>query len=296
MFTLAHISDIHLQLTTPPRLRALFGKRITGYLNLSIIRRAAHRDKALECLLAALGREHHDHLAVTGDLIHLALHDEYVRARDWLAGLGAPHNVSVVPGNHDIYVWMPPDQGLGLWTENMRGDDGGTGFPFLRRRGPAAIIGLSTALVTAPFRSTGKLGAAQLARLGKLLEKTRREGLCRIVLIHHPPQDVPTARDKRLVDAEALSRVLAASGAELVLHGHNHDDSLVFADGRNGPIPVVGVPSASATGVAKSAPAQFNLYRIAQRGKAWHIEMTAHRLDRDSGRLEKAYDRVLLPA
>jgi 3',5'-cyclic AMP phosphodiesterase CpdA len=295
MFTLAHISDVHLQLTARPRLRALFGKRITGYLNLSIKRRAAHRDKALASLMAELGREPHDHLAVTGDLIHLALLDEYLRARDWLAGLGAPHNISVVPGNHDIYVWMPPEKGLELWAENMRGDDGETGFPYLRRRGPAAIIGLSSALVTAPFRSTGKLGRGQLARLSAVLNQTGREGLCRVVLIHHPPNGIPIARDKRLLDAKALSTVLAGSGAELVLHGHTHDDSLVFADGPNGPIPVVGVPAASATGLAKPAPAQFNLYRIAASGRGWHIGMAAHRLNRDTGRVEKIYDRVLRP-
>lgn len=296
MFTLAHISDIHLQLTTRPRLRALVGKRLTGYLNLSITRRAAHHDAALESLLAALAREPHHHLAVTGDLIHLALHDEYLRARDWLAGLGAPHNVSVVPGNHDIYVWMAPEQGLDLWAENMRGDDGRTGFPYLRRRGPAAIIGLSTALVRAPFRSTGRLGKAQLARLGELLEQARRDGLCRVLLIHHPPEQVPIARDKRLIDARALSKVLEESGAELVLHGHTHEDSLFFAEGPSGPIPAVGVPSASATGTHKPAPAQFNLYRIAASGEGWKIAMAAHRLERKTGRIEKAYDRVLLPA
>ena len=293
MFTLAHISDIHLELTTRPHLRALAGKRLTGYLNLSIIRRAAHRDKALASLLAALGRERHDHLAVTGDLIHLALHDEYLRARDWLNGLGTPHDISVVPGNHDIYVWMPPEKGLDLWAENMRGDDGKTGFPYLRRRGPCAIIGLSSALVRAPFRSTGRLGKAQLTRLGQLLEQTRREGLCRVLLIHHPPEQVPTARDKRLTDARALSKARAECGAERGLHGHNHEDSLALAKGPNGPIPVAGGPAASATGMTRPAPAQFNLYRIAAGGGGWRIAMAAHRLNRKSGRVEKVYDRVL---
>ena len=43
------------------------------------------------------------------------------------------------------------------------------GFPFVRRRGPLALIGLSTAVPTPPFMATGRLGEAQLARLGETL-------------------------------------------------------------------------------------------------------------------------------
>ena len=45
-----------------------------------------------------------DHIAVTGDLVNLALDDEVEAARGWLETVGPPDLVSVVPGNHDAYV------------------------------------------------------------------------------------------------------------------------------------------------------------------------------------------------
>src|SRR5580692_10638884 len=47
------------------------------------------------------------------------------------------------------------------------------------------LIGLSTALPTAPLLATGRLGKRQLARLLEILDQTH--GLFRIALIHHPP-------------------------------------------------------------------------------------------------------------
>ena len=41
---------------------------------------------------------------MTGDLVNLALDGEIEMARLWLETLGAPQDVSVVPGNHDAYV------------------------------------------------------------------------------------------------------------------------------------------------------------------------------------------------
>src|SRR5262249_61279914 len=49
-----------------------------------------------------------------------------------------------------------------------------------------------------------------------------REGLFRVVLIHHPPVSRLPQHFKRLIDAAPLRRVIAAHGAELVLHGHAH--------------------------------------------------------------------------
>ena len=40
--------------------------------------------------------------------------------------------------------------------------------------------------------------------------------------------------------------LLAEHGCELMLHGHNHEQQLMWLDGPKGRIPAVGVPSASA--------------------------------------------------
>ena len=94
--------------------------------------------------------------------------------------------------------------------------------------------------------ATGRLGGEQLARLAEILIALAREPVFRVVLIHHPP--VPNRRHymKRLIDGPMLRAMLAEHGAELVLHGHNHEQQLMWLDGPNGRIPAVGVPSASA--------------------------------------------------
>src|ERR1051326_3151917 len=145
MFVLAHVSDLHM--AGRPPLAELFGKRGPDVLA------AITRD---------LASQPRDHVAVTGDLVNFSLADEYKRAAGWLTALGSPHEVSVVPGNHDTYVRGTEQAPAAFWADYMRGDDGIDRFPYVRRRGDAALIALSTALPTGPFMATGRLGSRQL--------------------------------------------------------------------------------------------------------------------------------------
>ena len=100
---------------------------------------------------------------MTGDLVNISLAGEYAPARAWLASLGPPRDVTLVPGNHDAYVRAATHYPQLHWGEYMRGDDAqATAFPFVRRRGPLALIGLSTAVPTAAFLATGRLGRDQI--------------------------------------------------------------------------------------------------------------------------------------
>jgi 3',5'-cyclic AMP phosphodiesterase CpdA len=279
-FTLAHLSDIHLAPLPPAHVLDLCSKRITGYLNWQRKRRFVHDRAVLDALTADLRAQAPDHVAVTGDIANIGMEAEYAPGRAFLEGLGTPEAVSFVPGNHDIYV--PESTGFAerAWGDFMRGD-GGEGFPYLKRRGPLAIIGLSTGVPTAPFQATGTLGAAQLAALGPLLDRTRAETLFRVVLIHHPPvSDSP--HHKRLTDAEAFTRIIAAHGAELILHGHDHLDMLNIIDGPSGArVPAVGVPSASAAPGTDKDDAGYHLYRIDGDARASRCEMVVRRMSED---------------
>jgi 3',5'-cyclic AMP phosphodiesterase CpdA len=243
MFVLAHLSDLHM--AVKPELAQLLNKRGLGYINWQRGRKFFHRPEVLEAVTRDLKAQKFDHVAVTGDLVNLSLPDEYAAASAWLAALGNGRDVTVVPGNHDVYIRAAEQMPADFWGDTMRGDDGLNRFPFVRQRGNVALIGLSTGVATGPFMATGRLGARQLARFAEALEQTR--GAFRVVLIHHPPRSPLRRTLRRLVDAAALRRVLADEGAELLLHGHDHRSSLVLLDGPGGTkIPVVGVPSASA--------------------------------------------------
>jgi 3',5'-cyclic AMP phosphodiesterase CpdA len=282
MFVLAHLSDPHLAPLPEPAFAELLGKRATGYLNWRRKRHLIHRGEVLTRIVADLGTQKADHLALTGDLINISLPYEYVHARAFLESLGAPLNVTVVPGNHDAYVRSAARQPQALWGDYMRGDDGSSVFPTLRRRGPIALIGLSTAVPTPPFFATGRLGGYQLRRLAELLDGCGQEGLFRVVLIHHPPLSSHPSWAKRLVDAEPLRAVLARCGAELVLHGHDHARTLVWLDGPERKVPVLGVPSASEAPPGEHDPAGYNLYSIERSWTTWRCEMVSRGLDRNS--------------
>jgi 3',5'-cyclic AMP phosphodiesterase CpdA len=275
MFTLAHLSDPHIGPLPRPRLAELAGKRLLGFASWQLHRRARHRLEVLNAITEDVEAAAPDHVAVTGDLINIALEHEYGAARVWLNRLGPPDRVTLVPGNHDAYVRATAHHAARFWDPYMRGDpdatDGATGFPFLRRRGPIALIALSSAVPTAPFMATGRIGTRQLAQFAAILEELKDEAVFRVVLVHHPPAGV-RARHKRLVDAAALVQVLAQHGADLVLHGHDHVHSLQWLEGLRGRIAMVGVPSSSASSDGRDDPAGYNLYRIERTAGSWSCE------------------------
>ena len=141
--------------------------------------------------------------------------------------------MTLVPGNHDAYVRRMQHEPARAWGDYMRGDgETEVTFPFVRRRGPVAIVGLSSAIATPPFRATGKLGKEQLQRLPEILAQLGAEGVFRVVMLHHPPRKRRrTGKSERLLDGRALIAVLAQAGAELVIHGHEHINSVSWLDG-----------------------------------------------------------------
>jgi 3',5'-cyclic AMP phosphodiesterase CpdA len=267
MFTLAHVSDVHLAPLPTPRLSELMSKRGLGYLNWLRKRRAIHRPEMLAALVADLKTRAPDHIAVTGDLVNLSLPSEFAQGRDWLEALGKPQDVTFVPGNHDSYVQAARPFAEQHWGAFTHGD-AGESFPFIRKRGPVALIGLSTSLPTLPLAATGQLHSRQLDKLGALLDGLKREQMFRVVLIHHPP--VAGANFfRRLTNAEACRTVLRQHGAELVLHGHHHEASLHWLPGPETRIPVIGVPSASGAPIGHEDPSGYNIYEIEFESGAW---------------------------
>ena len=103
MLRIAHVSDPDVLSPAGVEWRKLlFNKRITGYANLVLRRGRVHRREfLLEVLVAAACA---DHVVVTGDITNLALESEYEEARRLLDDVAPSVEVTVVPGNHDIYL------------------------------------------------------------------------------------------------------------------------------------------------------------------------------------------------
>ena len=262
---LAHVSDVHLPLPGGLAARYLNVKRTLGWLNWQRKRRFVHTRGAVDAIMADIGAQALDHVLVSGDLVNIGLPDEYGAARDWLEGVGSPDCVSVVPGNHDAYVAAEAGPGIALWASYMTNDAYGYGmgltaaFPYVRRVGHVAVVGVNSGIATKPGSAVGEVGAEQLARLSDVLARLGQAGLVRLVMIHHPPVPGLADASRALRDEVTLAEVLANCGAELVVHGHNHTMSSV----RHGRVAVEGVASASAVRAHGSEPlARYNLISI----------------------------------
>jgi 3',5'-cyclic AMP phosphodiesterase CpdA len=278
-FTLAHLSDPHLPPLPVPRLADLAGKRALGYLNWTRNRRQFHTRKVLDTLVSDLQAQTPDHIAVTGDFVNLALEAEFAPALTWLESVGTPDRVTVIPGNHDAYVRATQHRFAETFGNYLRGDEApdSNPFPSVRRRGPLALIGVSSAVPTPPLMATGWLGQSQLDALDRILAQLSAEQAFRVLLIHHPLRS--DSRVKRLTDSPQLLALLKQRGVELVLHGHDHIHSTMWFDGPNGNIPAIGVPSASALAHGHYSAAAYNLFSIERDDGAWRCEQRVRSTD-----------------
>jgi 3',5'-cyclic AMP phosphodiesterase CpdA len=294
MFRLAHVSDPHFQSLRGARLRDFLGKRLIGGVNLLLRRRRKHRMPLLDAMAEDLRQRSFDHLALTGDLCNISLVSEWAMAVRWIQALGLPADrVTVIPGNHDAYVPQVARDGTfermfaAYQTAELR--LGSNVYPFVRIRGEVALICVSTAVPTGDFGAWGRVGEDQLARLESLLAAPEVTSRRRIVLIHHPPQLNRATEHQNLRDRAALQALLARTGADLVLHGHDHRDFFKQLPGPDGrPIPVVGVGSASYQGPAHRR-SRYNIVEID--GKSITVVTCAH--DRSSNKFAEFARRLL---
>jgi 3',5'-cyclic AMP phosphodiesterase CpdA len=291
-FTIAHLSDAHLGPAPFPNLREMRLKRFMGYVNWKRGRERLNDMAMLGRLVADLRAQNPDHVAMTGDIVNIALSLEFQRASVWMKTLGDPADVSFTPGNHDAYVREAMD-GLARFFAPWTTSDAPSPhrFPFVRERGEVALIGLNSGVPTAPLLASGRLGRAQLDALGPILEDTGARGLARVVLIHHPPlRRGPSPPFRGLTDAADFEQTIARFGAEAILHGHTHKRMVHYLPSKasrrmGGMVPVIGVPSASAAARDPRERASYHLVHVERAGPHWRVGARARGMLLDSGEI-----------
>lgn len=288
MFRLAHISDIHLGPLPALTLLELASKRITGFVNWHRNRRRHLFANTLEILMEDIERRDPDHLAITGDLVNLASSLEIGTIAKWLEDAGKPENISIVPGNHDAYVRGAYDKATKAWYPYMRGDQGPDEwdeddhvFPYLRVRGKVAMIGCSTAVATPPFAASGYFGHRQARETVNMLRAAGEAGLFRVVMIHHPPIRGATSMHKRMIGIRRFGATISSGGAELVLHGHTHLNTVHWLRGQTKQVPVVGIASASQGPGGHKPPAAYNMFSISGGPGQWNLMRERYALTAD---------------
>jgi 3',5'-cyclic AMP phosphodiesterase CpdA len=281
---IAHLSDPHLlDLTGVAPARLVFGKRLTGYLTIKLHRGGAHRSSVVSAMVADINAQGVDHVVVTGDLTNLSLESEFAFARRTLEqfAVSAAH-VSVVPGNHDVYTrGAARDRRFSAYlgafaTSDLPIEDAGhpSGpFPFVRLRGPVAIVGVSTAVARPPLCASGRAGSAQRAALARILAHPEVRRRTPVVLVHHPlinPRGFVVTPTHGLPEAGALRRLIGdAVDHALVLHGHTHERVHRTLRARNGAPTIhhIGATSASLVHRVARRMAGYNVYDIDDAGR-----------------------------
>ncbi len=280
---LIHITDPHLTALEGVPLARLLGKRLLGYLSWRRRRRHLHRPERLAETVAAVRAESPDLILIGGDLCHLGLPEEIAEAGDWLRALAPPESVLLVPGNHDDYRGDSRPALLRHWREYLHLPDQATAarlgdhYPVERRWPGLTVLGLNSALPTAPGMASGRLGVGQRRRLEERLAAARARGDFVCVLSHHPPLPGQTSRRKGLTDAAALAELLHRHRVDLVLHGHLHSDRDVRVRG----LPVLATASASSRD--GGAPAAYRRVDVVADRDGWRVRALLRRYREGEG-------------
>ncbi|MFT3764435.1 MAG: metallophosphoesterase [Minicystis sp.] len=298
---IAHLSDLHLLSLEGAVPYRLFNKRITGYMNLRFHRKSVHKPYAVRAAAREIRRLGIDHVVITGDVSNLALEGEFELVRRFLADdLGLPpERVSLVPGNHDAYTGGAhrTRRFARTFAAYLRSDLAdltvpGEAFPFVHLRGPAAIIGLSTALPRPPLVASGAIGVPQLQALERILAHPEVASRTAVILQHHPIHN-PSSLAKRtlegLADADAESKLLGRLRRGLVLHGHLHRRIHRKLGTDRGHLDAVGATSASLLHESDERMAGFNIYEVENDGALRDI--SSHRMHAET----EAFREVAIP-
>jgi 3',5'-cyclic AMP phosphodiesterase CpdA len=210
---IAHLSDLH------------FG----GYADLAQI-------EALESFLPTLGS---DATVISGDLSQRARHGEFQAAHAFLNRLRPHAPLLVVPGNHDIEWWKSP---LGLRGERRKYRKYSQYFGDLTpvMEIPGAILvgalssyGVALGSLTWNIRDVavkGHLPKSETDRVAAIFANGPPVA-ARVLVFHHNVLPGAMSRRMGLARWRSAQRRLLATGADVVLCGHDHQEGAGQVDG-----------------------------------------------------------------
>jgi 3',5'-cyclic AMP phosphodiesterase CpdA len=208
-FSLIHISDVH------------FG----GVADIAQI-------EALEALTPDLEP---DLIVVSGDLSQRARHGEFQRARALKRELERTAPVYVIPGNHDVQWWWRPFLPFTPARKYVKYREyfGETLTPELDLP-EALVVGVLTAhgvawgSLTPRLRDIAVKGHLPKAEIERATARfaAAAPGQARILVMHHNLMRGALSHRMGLAHWKAAQRRVAASGADVVLCGHDHQEAI----------------------------------------------------------------------
>jgi len=181
-----------------------------------------------------------DVVVIAGDVSQRARHGEFQRARAFVNLAAETAQVFIMPGNHDVQWWRRPLLPIGkdaIYRKYRRyfGDDL---TPTLEVPGAlfASVLtshGLSLASISSlrDFCVKGHLSRREIERVRDLFSSAPAD-LARVLVVHHNVLRGDISQRMGLARWRAAQRRIVASGADVVLCGHDHQEGADVLDGR----------------------------------------------------------------
>ena len=178
---------------------------------------------------------HYDVVAISGDLSQRARPGEFQAARQLLRDAGKISRTIVVPGNHDVKWWRAP-LGVGSRASAIANYAKyiSTDFePVLTVPG-VTFVGINTAQGVVPGTLTwsprdvgvvGNMSSAQVEEARAKFEKAPK-GNQRVIVMHHNPLRGEISNRYGLSHPARAAKAFADLRIDLVLCGHDHQESV----------------------------------------------------------------------
>jgi 3',5'-cyclic AMP phosphodiesterase CpdA len=237
---IAHLSDLH------------FG----GLADLAQI-------EALETFLPTLGL---DTVVIAGDLSQRARHGEFQAAHAFLNRLRPHAPMLVVPGNHDIEWWKSPLSLLGeerkyrKYLRYFRELRPVLEIPGAVLAGALSSYGVAFGSLTLNIRDVavkGHLPKSETDRVTQVFAKAPPEA-ARVLVFHHNVLPGALSRRMGLANWRSAYRRLLATGADVILCGHDHQEGAGQIEGTL----AVSTSGTHSHRVRGGRPSVFNLVTI----------------------------------
>lgn len=212
--TIAHVSDLH------------FGRDVS-----------LTQVEALEAQLPGLKP---DAIVLSGDVSQRARHGEFQMARFFRDRVGKTAPVLTIPGNHDVQWWASPFGIRGtdpLYRKYRRyfGPDLAPHFeiPGAYLTGALTSYGVAAGSMTWNLNDMavkGHLPDSEVDRVSRYFASAPPEAV-RVLVVHHNVLRGDISRRMGLARWRQAHQRLRATGADLILCGHDHQESSGQIDG-----------------------------------------------------------------
>ncbi len=206
-------------------------------------------------------------VVIAGDVTQRARHGEFQRARAFASLAAATAPVYALPGNHDVRWWTRPLVPFGRsalyrkYTQYLGTELAPTlTLPGAIIAGALTSYGVAWGSLTLNVRDLavkGHLPKREIQRAQQVFAAAPAEQ-ARVLVIHHNVLRGEISRRMGLARWRQAQRRVAASGAELVLCGHDHQEGADLLDGKV----VVATAGTLCRRTRGSRPSSFNFVTI----------------------------------